>query len=177
MKLIKLIPYKISVTDIKSKEKNFFLNQIKKWTKDSWNYLNCNDLHCLFSKCSYKIAKSNLLGKQHKWWKCRIKKVNFYVDDSKWIKSDVKTSKKIKGKKKYPIELTKYGFTQHLAQSHRNILYMCINPAFPFFFLWYNLSYPRCIMEGCGGCGCEECACSRWYFSPFGFLYRFSQSG
>jgi len=44
--------------------------------------LNCNDLHCLFSKCSYKfieLAKSNLWRNNTNNEKCRIKKANFML--------------------------------------------------------------------------------------------------
>lgn len=63
-----------------------------------------------------------------------------YVDDSKWIKSDVKTSKKIKGKRNIQLELTKYGFTQHLAQTQPKYIYICT--ILLCFFFSFDTIYP-----------------------------------
>jgi len=65
-----------------------------------------------------------IYGETTQMMKMQDQESQLYVDNSKWIKSDVKTSKKIKGKRNIQLELTKYGFTQHLAQSQPKYIYM-----------------------------------------------------
>jgi len=84
-----------------------------------------------------------IYGETTQMMKMQDQESQLYVDDSKWIKSDVKTSKKIKGKRNIQLELTKYGFTQHLAQSQPKYIYICTKyqSCFAFFFS-FDTIYP-----------------------------------